>query len=189
MTFAETKLNGVFLLQPERMEDHRGYFSRLYCRDQFARYGLNANFLQASISYNKRKGTFRGIHFQVAPFAEEKHVTCIAGSLMDYVVDLRPSSPTYLDWISVELSADNGFSLYIPRGCGHGFYTLEDNTSVLYQMTEVFSAAFARGFRWNDPAFKITLPGEISAIVDRDRDYPDFNEELVAPVHTEQLTL
>lgn len=189
MIFAETKLKGVFLLQPERMEDKRGHFSRLYCRDHFARHGLNSNFLQASISYNKRKGTFRGMHFQVTPFAEEKHVTCIGGSIVDYVVDLRPTSPTYLEWISAELSQYNGHSLYIPRGCAHGFYTLEDNTHVLYQMTQVFSAAFARGFRWNDPAFNITLPGEVTSIIDRDRTYPDFSTESLAPSRTEQLTL
>jgi dTDP-4-dehydrorhamnose 3,5-epimerase len=189
MIFAETKLKGVVLLQPERMEDKRGYFSRLYCKDQFARHGLNANFMQASISYNKKKGTFRGMHIQTPPFAEDKHVTCIGGSLVDYVIDLRRSSPTYLEWINVELSEQNGFSLYIPRGCAHGFYTLEDNTHVLYQMTQVFSAAFARGFRWNDPAFNITLPGEITSIVDRDRMYPDFNDGSIAPSRTEQLTL
>lgn len=189
MTFSETKLHGTFLIQPERMEDMRGYFSRLFCQDQFARLGLNANFLQASTSYNRMKGTFRGLHFQVPPFAEDKLVTCIRGSIIDYAVDLRRDSPSFRQWTSAELSEANGCSLYIPRGCAHGFYTCEDHSVILYQMTEVYSAAFARGVRWNDPAFGISLPGEVTSIVDRDLQYADFIEDLVNPSRQEQLTL
>jgi len=174
MIFVETRLRGAFLLMPQRHEDERGYFTRTFCRREFTKYGLNPDIVQTSLSYNRRKGTFRGMHFQAPPFQEEKIVSCVQGSILDYIVDLRPGSPTFKDYIKVELSADNGHALYIPKSFAHGFLTLRDNSVVHYSMTEYHHAESAHGFRWDDPAFDIEVPFEITTQAERDRNYPDL---------------
>jgi dTDP-4-dehydrorhamnose 3,5-epimerase len=174
MIFLETKLAGAFLIKPERHLDERGYFARTFCRREFKEHGLNPDVVQTSLSYNQHKGTFRGMHFQAPPFQEEKLVSCVQGAILDYIVDLRPESRTFKDYIRVELSAENGFALYIPKSFAHGFLTLRDNSLVMYQMSEYHHSEASRGFRWNDPAFDITLPFQVTTQAERDRNYPDL---------------
>ena len=174
MVFVKTKLSGAYILKPERREDERGYFARTFCKTEFVEHGLNPAVVQCSISYNQHKGTFRGMHFQVPPYQEEKLVTCVQGAILDYIVDLRPDSPTFKEYIKVELSAENGFALYVPKSFAHGFLTLRDKTVVSYQMTEYHNAESAYGFRWDDPAFDISLPFEVTTQAERDRNYPDL---------------
>ena len=173
MIFIETKLNGAFLIKPFVNEDERGFFSRTFCKKEFETHGLNGNVVQCNLSYNSRRGTFRGMHFQVSPFEEDKTVACIQGSVLDYIVDLRESSPTFREWISVELTGQNGYSLYVPKGFAHGFLTLEDDTLIHYRMSQYYHPEAARGFRYDDPAFNISLPFEITTISERDREFSD----------------
>jgi dTDP-4-dehydrorhamnose 3,5-epimerase len=174
MIFIETKLKGAFLIKPQKVEDERGSFSRTFCKKEFAEYGLNASIAQCNLSFNKKKGTFRGMHFQAPPFEEEKIVSCIQGSLLDYIIDLRVESPTFKQWIKVELSSKNGYMLYVPKSFAHGFLTLCDDTEVFYQMTEYHHPEFAFGFRYDDPAFDIRLPFEVTTISEKDKSYPDL---------------
>jgi dTDP-4-dehydrorhamnose 3,5-epimerase len=174
MVFIETRLPGAYLIKPERRADERGYFARTFCKKEFAEHGLNPNVVQSSVSYNIKKGTFRGMHFQVPPFQEEKLVSCLQGGILDYIVDLRPDSPTFKEHLKVELSAENGWALYIPKSFAHVFLTLKDNTLVCYQMTEYHHAESAYGFRWDDPAFDIKLPFQVTTQAERDRNYPDL---------------
>jgi dTDP-4-dehydrorhamnose 3,5-epimerase len=174
MTFHGTKLPGTFEIHLERRSDERGFFARCWCQDEFARNGLNSKLVQCSISFNAREGTLRGMHYQSPPYAEAKLVRCTKGAIYDVVVDLRPDSPTYRDWIGVVLTSANRNMVYVPEGCGHGFLTLEDESEVFYQMSEVYSPEAARGARWNDPAFQISWPATVKVISERDRTYPDF---------------
>lgn len=174
MIFTETKLPGAFVIELEPHADQRGFFARTFCRKEFEAHGINAHVEQCNISFNKRKGTLRGMHFQVAPFGEAKLVRCTSGSIYDVIIDLRPSSPTFKQYFAVELSAENRTMLFIPEGFAHGFQTLQDDTEVFYQMGQSFSAEHARGVRWNDPAFGIEWPKDERIIIERDRDYPDF---------------
>lgn len=174
MIFTETKLPGAFVIELEPHADQRGFFARTFCRKEFEAHGINAHVEQCNISFNKRKGTLRGMHFQVAPFAEAKLVRCTWGSIYDVIIDLRPSSPTFKQYFAVELSAKNRTMLFIPEGFAHGFQTLRDDTEVFYQMAQSFSAEHARGVRWNDPAFGIEWPEDERIIIERDRNYPDF---------------
>lgn len=174
MLFFETELSGAFIIKPQRYVDERGYFSRTFCRREFVEHGLNPNVIQCSTSYNHKKGTFRGMHFQAAPHQEEKLVSCMQGAILDYIVDLRVDSPTFKKWIKVELNAENGWSLYVPKSFAHGFLTLRDQSVVHYQMTEYHHPESAHGFRWDDPAFDISLPFEITTLAERDRTYPDL---------------
>lgn len=174
MMFRESKLRGVFEIEIERHVDERGFFARTWCKKEFEEHGLDSRVAQSSISFNARRGTLRGVHYQAAPNAETKIVRCTQGSLYDVVLDLRADSPTFKEWISVILSAEQRNMIYIPEGCAHGFLTLADNTEVLYQMTEFFAPESARGVRWNDPAFGIVWPEKVEVISERDRMYPDF---------------
>ena len=174
MNFSETCIPGVFEVRLEPLYDERGFFARTWCRDEFKSHGLNSNLVQCSISYNKRKGTLRGLHHQLAPYQEVKLVRCTQGSIYDVVLDLRMDSPAFKRWTAATLSAANRNMFYIPEGCAHGFLTLEDHTEVLYQMSQVYDAESARGVRWNDPAFGIQWPAAVEVISDRDRSYPDF---------------
>lgn len=174
MTFDETRLSGVFEIHLEPKRDERGFFARTWCQKEFERFGLNSRVVQCSVSFNAKKGTLRGIHYQSAPFAETKLVRCTRGAIYDVVLDLRPRSPTFKNWISVVLTAENRSMVYVPEGCAHGFLTLEDETEVFYQMSEFYNAESARGVRWNDPAFKIVWPDDVKVISERDRSYPDF---------------
>lgn len=175
MIFRDTKLPGTFLIELQHLEDDRGFFSRSFCRHAFEERGLTPPVAQCNISFNRNAGTLRGMHYQEAPHAEDKLVRCSRGSLYDVIVDLRRESPTFTQWIAHELTGDNGRMLYIPKGCAHGFQTLEDNTEVFYQMSESYHAESARGVRWNDPVFGIHWPAGIQVILsDRDRNWPDY---------------
>ena len=174
MIFTETKLRGAFLVDIERHEDERGFFARSWCRHEFEAHGLNPKIAQCNVSFNIRKGTLRGMHYQMAPFEEAKLVRCTRGALCDVIVDLRPDSVTFKQHVSEVLTAENRRMLFVPEGFAHGFLTLEDATEVLYQMSEYHAPGGARGFRWNDPAFRIPWPAEVEVISERDRDYPDF---------------
>ena len=174
MLFTETALKGAFMIEPERREDTRGFFARTFCTTEFAKHGLETTVIQSSISYNQRRGTLRGMHYQVPPFQETKLVRCTMGSIYDVIIDLRSASPTYKRTFSVELSAKNRKALYIPRGFAHGFQTLEDESEILYYMSAPYSPEHARGVRWNDAAFGIEWPAAERLMSERDRDYPDF---------------
>jgi dTDP-4-dehydrorhamnose 3,5-epimerase len=174
MRFLETKVSGVFEIRPDLIIDERGFFARSWCQQEFASRGLNFGLVQSNISGSPRKGTLRGMHYQVAPFAETKLVRCTRGSIFDVALDLRPDSPTYKRWTAAVLTADNHLMLCIPEGCAHGFLTLEHNCEVFYQMSEFYHPETARGVRWNDPAFGIEWPGGAEVISSRDASYPDF---------------
>ncbi len=174
MIFEETKISGVVEIRLDRKADERGFFARSWCREEFEKAGLNTRLAQCSISYNPRKGTLRGMHYQQAPHAESKLVRCTMGAIYDVILDLRTESPTYRKWIGVTLTAENRDMVYIPEGCAHGFLTLEDHCEVFYQMSEFYSGGAARGVRWDDPAFGIVWPAEPQLLSDRDRNYPDF---------------
>lgn len=178
MIFTETKLPGAFVIEPERFADVRGFFALSWSERDFAAHGLNPRLVECNISFNKKKGTLRGMHFQRAPRAQGKLVRCTMGAIYDVIVDLRAESPTFKQWIAVELTAENRRQLYIPEGFAHGFQTLSDDTEVLYQMTDVFAAECAAGVRWDDPAFGIEWPEFVEGertIIERDRQYADFD--------------
>ena len=175
MKFIETKLKGAFLIDIEPIEDERGFFARTWCRKEFEINGICTDWVQCNISYNKRKGTLRGMHYQIAPFAEAKLVHCALGAIYDVIIDLRPNSKTYCQWISVELSAKNRKIIYIPQGFAHGFQTLADDTEVFYQMSAVYAPEHARAVRWNDPRFNIHWPEADRTISDKDQDIEDFD--------------
>lgn len=174
MIFAETKLKGAFIIQPEKLEDERGFFARTWCKRELEAHGLNPNLVQCNISFNKKRGTLRGMHHQVPPHEEAKLVRCTMGAIYDVIIDLRPNSLTFKQWISVELTAENRKMIYIPEGVSHGFMTLDDNTEVFYHMSEFYAPECARGVRWNDPAFDIVWSGDVTVISERDNQYPDF---------------
>ena len=172
MIFRATKLEGAFLIEPERKEDERGYFVRTFCEREFAEHGLHVRFVQCNLSFNRRKGTLRGMHFQAAPHEEAKLVSCTRGAIFDVILDLRSGSPTYHQHVAEMLSANNGKAFYIPEGFAHGFQTLEDDTEVFYQMSEFYHPESARGVRWDDPAFQIEWPPAHRTIIPRDQEYP-----------------
>jgi dTDP-4-dehydrorhamnose 3,5-epimerase len=174
MKFHETNLPGVFEIRIEPKPDERGFFARTWCQAEFEAHGLNSRLVQCSVSFNMKKGTLRGIHYQVAPFAETKVVRCIRGSIYDVVVDLRGQSPTFKDWTAVVLTAEKRNMMYLPEGCAHGFLTLEEGSEVLYQMSEFYNSESARGVRWDDPAFQIAWPEQVKMISERDRTYRNF---------------
>ncbi len=176
MIFQDTKLRGVREVNLEPTPDERGFFARTWCKKEFEESGLNSRLVQCSVSFNTRKGTLRGMHFQVSPHAEAKLVRCIKGAIYDVVIDLRPESRTYREWIAVLLTADKRNMVYIPEGCAHGFLTLADESEVFYQMSEFYSPDSARGVRWDDPAFQIIWPDAVEVISERDRTYPDFEQ-------------
>ena len=177
MIFTETPLRGAFVIEAEPLEDTRGLFARTWCRREFEAHGLEIRIAQCSTSFNKKKGTLRGMHYQLPPFAEAKMVRCTRGSMYDVIIDLRPGSPTFTDHIAVVLTAENRKALYVPVGFAHGFQTLEDDTEVFYQISEFFAPDHSRGVRWNDPAFAIPWPDDERLIAERDRGYPDFCPE------------
>jgi dTDP-4-dehydrorhamnose 3,5-epimerase len=178
MKYTELPLNGAYLVEIEPIEDERGYFARTWSRQEFIDLGFEPEFIQYSISHNHKKGTLRGMHFQIAPFQEMKIVQCTRGSILDVIIDLRPESVTYGRWTGVELSADNRCMLYIPKCFAHGFQTLEDNTDVSYRITNHYSPEHARGYRYDDPAFGIEWPLPVSVISERDKIYPAFKKGL-----------
>lgn len=175
MILRETSLLGAYFIEIERIADERGFFARSYCEDEFAKYNLEPCTSQCNISFNKKKGTLRGMHFQKAPQEEAKLVRCTLGAIYDVIIDLRPNSPNYCQWFAAELTAENRGMLYIPKGFAHGFQTLEDNTEVFYQMSAKYSALHATGLRWNDPVFTIEWPTTVTNISPKDQNYPNFS--------------
>ncbi len=176
MIFEETKLPGACIIDIEKREDARGFFARGWCQREFAAQGPASNIVQANISYNKWKGTLRGMHWQMAPAAETKLVRCTRGAIYDVIVDLRPGSPTYKQWIGVELTARNYRMLYVPEHFAHGFQTVEDDTEVTYQVSQFYTPEVERGARYNDPAFGIIWPLPVMVISDKDGNWPDYTE-------------
>ena len=174
MLFHETKLVGAFVIELEKREDTRGFFARGWCQKEFEDHGLVAQVVQTNISFNRKKGTLRGMHYQAAPFEETKLVRCVRGGIYDVIIDLRPESPTYKQWIGVELTAENYKMLYVPENFAHGLQTLEDDTEVIYQVSQFYTPGAERGLRWNDPAFRIEWPQDIEVISDKDADWPDY---------------
>src|SRR5438128_4630915 len=161
MIFNETRIHGAFEIHLEPICDDRGFFARAWCRNEFEARGLASGLQQCNISHNSLRGTLRGMHFQVEPHAEAKLVRCTRGAIYDVVLDLRPQSSTFKEWVGIHLTAQNRNMVYVPKGCAHGFLTLQEETEVFYQMSEAYDAASARGVRWNDPAFSINWPGTV----------------------------
>jgi dTDP-4-dehydrorhamnose 3,5-epimerase len=174
MIFTETELKGAYIIELEPLEDDRGFFARSFCQREFEKQSLNFCVVQCNVSYNKKKGTLRGMHYQVPPHEEAKLVSCIRGTIYDVIIDLRPDSSTYCQWFALELSSENYKMLYVPEGFTHGFQTLEDNTVVFYQMSEIYHPECARGARWDDPAFGIRWPLPNRVMSKKDLSYPDF---------------
>jgi dTDP-4-dehydrorhamnose 3,5-epimerase len=174
MNFIPTPLASAFVIEMQLLRDDRGFFSYSFDRSKMESHGITGDIVQSNLSFNHKKGTLRGMHFQVEPKAQPKLVRCTAGAVYDVIVDLRPDSPTYCKWFGTELSAENHRSLYIPNGFAHGFQTLSDNAELLYDMFEWYAPETAQGVRYNDPAFGIQWPIEVSMISDRDAEYADF---------------
>jgi dTDP-4-dehydrorhamnose 3,5-epimerase len=172
--FTPTPLEGAFVIEPEPVPDSRGLFARTWCQRELEAQGLETRLAQCSTSFNKRKGTLRGLHYQAPPFAETKIVRCTRGAMYDVLVDLRPESPTFTRWFTAILTAENRKAMYVPVGFAHGFQTLEDDTEVFYQISQFYSVEHARGVRWDDAAFQIPWPADDRTISERDRSYPDF---------------
>ena len=175
MIFNETKLKGAYIIEIEKRVDERGFFARTWCKNEFELPGLNSQFVQANMSYNKNRGTLRGMHYQIAPYEETKLVRCTRGAIYDVIIDLRPKSTTYKQWLGVELTAENYKMLYIPENFAHGFQTLTDNTEVIYQVSQFYAPGSEKGVRYNDPAFGIEWPIEVQVISDKDENWPDYS--------------
>jgi dTDP-4-dehydrorhamnose 3,5-epimerase len=167
---------GVITIELERQHDERGWFARTYSTDEFSQQGIDLTAVQCSVSFSTRRGTLRGLHFQVEPAPEPKLVRCTRGAIYDVAVDLRPSSETYRAWTAVELSADRGNALFVPPGCAHGFLTLEDDTEVFYTVGVRYQPELTRGVRWDDPAFGIEWPFPPAVILERDASYADYDD-------------
>jgi dTDP-4-dehydrorhamnose 3,5-epimerase len=180
MIFRGTPIPGAYLVDIEELNDIRGFFARIWCEKEFAEHDLQVRMVQASVSFNKKKGTLRGLHYQAPPGREGKFVRCTRGASFNALVDLRSASPAFKKNYTTVLTMDNHRALYVPPGVAFGFQTLVDNTEVLYQMTEFHNPVYARGFRWNDAAFGIQWPEDERTILDRDNDYPDFDPKAVS---------
>jgi dTDP-4-dehydrorhamnose 3,5-epimerase len=176
MIFSETTLLGAYIIDIEKMNDERGFFARVWDKNEFLKKGLDSKFVQSSISKNKIRGTFRGMHYQTKPYEESKLIRCSKGKIFDIIIDLRTNSKTFKKWISIELSEDNYKMVYIPNGFAHGFQTLEDNTEVIYQISEDYKPELSKGILWNDSEFNIKLPLNISMISQRDLSHRSFNQ-------------
>jgi dTDP-4-dehydrorhamnose 3,5-epimerase len=178
MRFQEAKIPGVFLIDLDRREDHRGFFARSWCHREFLEHGLNAQVVQINVGYTAGRGGLRGMHFQAVPNAEAKTARCTRGAIFDVAVDLRPDSPTFKQWFGAELSAENHRILHIPEGCAHGYQTLADDSEMEYLTTAFYSPQDASGVRFDDPAFGVVWPLPVSSISDADQSWPDFQTQL-----------
>ncbi len=174
MKFEELKIPGVFRIQIEQTEDERGSFGRCFCEQEFRKWGLRSRVRQSNVSFNEKAGTLRGMHFQRLPKEEAKLVSCPQGALFDVVLDLRSSSPSFCEWVGVEISEENASMVYVPEGCAHGFQTLRDGTSVFYQLFESYDPALSSGVRYDDPCFGIRWPLPVAVVSSKDLAYPDF---------------
>jgi dTDP-4-dehydrorhamnose 3,5-epimerase len=176
MLFSQTSIDGAFLIRPEPVEDERGFFARTFCVRELAEHGLDPQVVQRSVSYNKRRGTLRGMHYQVAPHEESKLVSCLRGSIYDVVIDLRPASATYRRWVAATLTADGFETLFVPQGCAHGFVTLTDDALVHYEISSFHQPESARGVRYDDPAFGIEWPIAPVVINARDLSFAPYRD-------------
>jgi dTDP-4-dehydrorhamnose 3,5-epimerase len=176
MVITETKLKGAFVVELEPFPDMRGFFARAWSDREFEAAGLNARWVESNVSFNKKSGTLRGMHYQIAPYEQDKLVRCTRGRIYDVIIDLRSGSPTFKQWLAVDLSAENHVMLYVPGEFAHGYLTMEDNTEVFYQTSAYYAPEHGRGIRWDDPAFNISWPTTDPILIDRDRDYPDFKD-------------
>ncbi|MBA4369210.1 MAG: dTDP-4-dehydrorhamnose 3,5-epimerase [Desulfobacterium sp.] len=175
MIFTETFLKGAYTIDLEERGDERGFFARAYCRNEFKVHGLNSNIVQANLAYTKKKGTIRGMHYQIAPHEETKLMRCISGAIFDVIIDLRPDSSTYKRWFGIELSAENKKMLYIPEGFAHGYQSLTDHIETFYMVSAFYAPESERAVRWNDPVFSIEWPiMENLTISEKDRNCPDY---------------
>jgi len=174
MIFTATQLDGAWLIDLEPKEDERGFFARIWCRQELAAQGLDTEIAQESLSFNRHRGTMRGLHLQRPPHEETKIVRCTRGGIFDAIVDLRPQSPSYLRWQGFELTAENRMSLYVPKGFAHGFQTLTDNAEIVYQISEFYAPNSAAGYRYDDAAFGIAWPLPVTVISERDLCWPPF---------------
>jgi dTDP-4-dehydrorhamnose 3,5-epimerase len=174
--FSETELPGAFVIDLEKIEDERGFFARAWCQRELRDHGLESRIAQCNMSFNKRKGTLRGMHFQRPPHEEVKLIRCIRGALYDVIIDLRPESAAYKRWIGAELTAENRRMLYVPRGFAHGFQTLEEDTETFYMVSEFYTPGAESGVRWDDPSFGIDWPLPPSEISDKDQQWTDFSD-------------
>jgi dTDP-4-dehydrorhamnose 3,5-epimerase len=172
MTFEETTVSGALVVAPQRIQDERGYFGRIWCRRELSERGLNADVVQSNVGFSQRKGTLRGLHFQRDRHAEVKIVRCTRGAVFDVVVDLRPGSPSYRRWYGVELTPENGKMIYVPEGCAQGYLTLTDDSEIYYHTTAFYAPEFASGVRYDDPAFGIVWPLPVSVISPQDQRWP-----------------
>lgn len=179
MKYHPTPIPGLLVVELEPRGDERGFFSRAFCQNEFAQQGLFTEVAQANFSYSRDRGTLRGLHFQLPPHQEAKLVRCTRGAFLDLALDLRLDSPTFGQSWGVELSQENRLSLYVPKGCAHGFYTLQDDTEAFYLVDAFYSSSAERGIRWNDPQFQIQWPGPPVVISDRDRNHPDFDRSIL----------
>ena len=177
MIFVGTELKGVFVIELEKLEDERGFFARTYCSNEFRERGIEFDCVQCNVSFNRKRGTLRGMHFQLSPYEEAKVVRCTMGASYDVIVDLRPDSETFKQWIAVELTQENWKMIYIPKGFALGFQTLADNTEVFYHMSQFYAPDYARGFRWNDPSFNVTWPLSEMIISEKDQNWEDFSNQ------------
>jgi dTDP-4-dehydrorhamnose 3,5-epimerase len=176
MIFREMPLKGAFVIEPEKFGDDRGFFARAWCKNEFEKHGLITRLVQCNISFNHKRGTVRGMHFQAAPNKETKLVRCTRGAIYDVIVDLRSGSATYLKWFGIELTADNYRMLYVPEDFAHGYKTLTDESEVFYQVSEVYSPECERGVRWDDPALGIDWPENDKLVIsEKDRSWPDLD--------------
>lgn len=174
MVFTELRLKGSFIIETERIEDERGFFARAWCKREFQSSGLVSSVVQANISFNKKAGTLRGMHYQAAPCSETKIVRCVSGAVYDVVIDLRPESATYLEWVGAILTEENCRALYVPENFAHGYLTLLDNSTVAYLVSKFYSPIHERGIRWDDPVFSINWPAPVTVISAKDKGWPDY---------------
>jgi dTDP-4-dehydrorhamnose 3,5-epimerase len=177
MIFSETKFLGVYIIEIEKYEDERGFFARTWDKNQIKEMGLDDNIIQSSMSYNRKKGTIRGMHYQIKPFEETKLVRCTKGKIFDVIIDLRKDSKTFKKWISIELSENNHRTLYIPKGFAHGFQTLEDNTEIIYDISQTYNPEYSKGIKWNDKIIGIKWPLEVTMISKKDSMNPYFDKQ------------
>ena len=174
MIFQPSPLAGAYIIDLQPIEDHRGFFARAWCQQEFQQHGLESRLVQCNLSYNQTSGTVRGMHYQIAPHKETKVVRCVRGRIFDVIIDLRRDSPTYLHWFGIELSAENRRMLYVPEGFAHGYQTLEPDAEVFYQVSEFYHPGSEQGIRWDDPAIAVDWPLEPTVISEKDKNYPDY---------------
>jgi dTDP-4-dehydrorhamnose 3,5-epimerase len=177
MIFIKTKFFGVYIIEIEKYEDERGFFARTWDKNQIKEMGLDDSIIQSSMSYNRKKGTIRGMHYQIKPFEETKLVRCTKGKIFDVIIDLRKDSETFKKWISIELSENNHRTLYIPKGFAHGFQTLEDNTEIIYDISQTYNPEYSKGIKWNDKIIGIKWPLEVTMISKKDSMNPYFDKQ------------